>query len=276
MPSSAAARALYPDAPAVTVAFEAPRRARVRRFRNQRGVFAGEGRAPLAARRCTRARQTRRASRLADAHAFASNRAGRRVHQPALRAARLAKRTASPSQRARTTAQPRRLQHGAGKRISLEFGSANPTGPLVVVQGRTLSIGDALANAMRFCGYDVFTEWIINDAGAQIERLGRSLYARYRQIDDPAFPFPEDGYPGEYFVADRARDLRPRRRRMDRTRPKPTGCRISKPSAATRSSREQQRTAERFGVHYDLWQSEKELHDSGKIRQGIERLASSA
>ncbi|MBV9441008.1 MAG: arginine--tRNA ligase, partial [Candidatus Eremiobacteraeota bacterium] len=58
-----------------------------------------------------------------------------------------------------------------GERISLEFGSANPTGPLVVVQGRTLSIGDTLAKAMRHAGYDVFTEWIINDAGAQMDAL---------------------------------------------------------------------------------------------------------
>ncbi|HWT06536.1 MAG TPA: arginine--tRNA ligase, partial [Xanthomonadales bacterium] len=73
-----------------------------------------------------------------------------------------------------------------GERVSLEFGSANPTGPLVVVQGRTLSIGDTLARAMRHAGYDVFTEWIINDAGSQLAALGRSLYARYRQLFDPA------------------------------------------------------------------------------------------
>ncbi|MBV8689954.1 MAG: arginine--tRNA ligase, partial [Candidatus Eremiobacteraeota bacterium] len=85
-----------------------------------------------------------------------------------------------------------------GRRISLEFGSANPTGPLVVVQGRTLSIGQTLANAMRARGYDVTTEWIINDAGAQVDALGRSLYARYRQIKQPDFPFPSEGYPGDY------------------------------------------------------------------------------
>ena len=72
-------------------------------------------------------------------------------------------------------------------RISLEFGSANPTGPLVVVQGRTLSIGATLADALRYCGYDVFIEWIINDAGGQLDTLGRSLYARYRQISMPSF-----------------------------------------------------------------------------------------
>src|SRR5487761_2584978 len=87
------------------------------------------------------------------------------------------------------------------ERVSLEFGSANPTGPLVVVQGRTLSIGDTLAKALRFAGYEVTTEWLINDAGAQLDTLARSLYARYRQLWDPAFPFPDEGYPGEYLVA---------------------------------------------------------------------------
>ena len=160
---------------------------------------------------------------------------------------------------------------GNGRRVSLEFGSANPTGPLVVVQGRALSIGDALANAMRFCGYDVFTEWISNDAGAQIERLGRSLYARYRQIDDPAFPFPDDGYPGEYLL--------PIARSMyDRD-----GARWANASESEwlphfencgrdEIVRDQRRTVARFGVRYDLWQSEKELHDTGRIVEGIERV----
>lgn len=157
-----------------------------------------------------------------------------------------------------------------GTRVSLEFGSANPTGPLLVVQGRALSIGDALANALRFCGYDVFTEWIVNDAGAQMERLARSLYARYRQIDDPAFPFPDDGYPGEYLIPI-ANALH------DRDGTRWAGVAESEwlpyfqTYARDEIVREQQRTAARFGVRYDLWQSEKALHESGAIAEGIER-----
>ncbi len=102
---------------------------------------------------------------------------------------------------------------GAGarqnERISLEFGSANPTGPLLVVQGRTLSIGDTLAKTLRFAGYSVFTEWIINDAGSQMDTLARSLYARYMQLWDAAFPFPDEGYPADYLVpiAERIRSI---------------------------------------------------------------------
>ncbi len=157
-----------------------------------------------------------------------------------------------------------------GERVSLEFGSANPTGPLVVVQGRALSIGDALANAMRFCGYDVFTEWIVNDAGAQMERLARSLYARYRQIDDPAFPFPDDGYPGEYLLPI-ARALYDRDGPHWANAPEAEWIPHFQTYGRDEIVREQQQTAARFGVHYDLWQSEKELHDTGKIAEGVER-----
>ncbi|BDE05267.1 arginine--tRNA ligase [Vulcanimicrobium alpinum] len=158
-----------------------------------------------------------------------------------------------------------------GERISLEFGSANPTGPLVVVQGRTLSIGDTLARAMRHAGYDVFVEWIINDAGSQLEALGRSVYARYRQLWEPAFPFPDDGYPGDYLLpvaeALRARDGE-RWRTVDEREAAGPIAKFARDTIVA----EQQAIAARFGVRYDLWQSEQELHDAGKIEAGIARL----
>ena len=158
-----------------------------------------------------------------------------------------------------------------GERVSLEFGSANPTGPLVVVQGRTLSIGDTLANAMRHAGYDVFTEWIINDAGTQLEALGRSLYARYRQLFDPSFPFPEDGYPGDYLIPI-AEKLRARDDdkwlRASEAEAIPELAQFARDAIVN----EQQDVARRFRVEYDLWQSEKALHDAGAIEKGIARL----
>jgi arginyl-tRNA synthetase len=156
------------------------------------------------------------------------------------------------------------------ERISLEFGSANPTGPLLVVQGRALSIGDTLARTMRLRGYDVFVEWIINDAGGQLETLGRSLDARYRQLKDPAYPFPEDGYPGEYLVeiARRLRDDSADVESMAQERRLEFMARFARDAIVA----EQRQTADRFGVDYDLWQSERELHERGRIRAGIERL----
>ncbi len=158
-----------------------------------------------------------------------------------------------------------------GLRVSLEFGSANPTGPLVVVQGRSLSIGATLANAMRFRGYDVFVEWIINDAGGQLDALGRSIYARYRELFQPGYPFPAEGYPGAYLV--------PLARRIFER----DGDRWFFASEAewlpyfSKFGRDelvaqQQETARRFGVKYDRWQSEAELHETGKVREGVDRL----
>jgi arginyl-tRNA synthetase len=156
-------------------------------------------------------------------------------------------------------------------RISLEFGSANPTGPLVVVQGRTLSIGDTLAKTLRFAGYDVFTEWIINDAGSQMDTLGRSIYARYMQLWDAAFPFPEEGYPGDYLlpIAEHIRYLDGERWR---TAPETEWLPYFSTLGRDENVLEQQGVARRFGVEFNLWQSEKALHESGAIATGIERL----
>jgi arginyl-tRNA synthetase len=158
-----------------------------------------------------------------------------------------------------------------GLRISLEFGSANPTGPLVVVQGRSMSIGATLANAMRFRGYDVFVEWIINDAGRQLDALGRSIYARYCELFGSHYPFPESGYPGEYLIpiaraiaqADGDRWLN-----ADERDWLPYFSRYGRDELVA----QQQQTARRFGVEYDRWQSEAELHESGKVREGVEHL----
>ncbi|MGZ3573734.1 MAG: arginine--tRNA ligase [Vulcanimicrobiaceae bacterium] len=158
-----------------------------------------------------------------------------------------------------------------GKRISLEFGSANPTGPLVVVQGRTCSIGETLADAMRFCGYDVFVEWIINDAGSQLDTLGRSLYARYRQIFEPDFPFPEEGYPGDYLLPI-AQEIADREGRRWVDEDESAWLAYFAKFGRDALVAEQRRTVERFGVRYDLWQSEKELHDTGRLKAGLQRL----
>ncbi len=158
-----------------------------------------------------------------------------------------------------------------GMHVSLEYGSANPTGPLVVVQGRTLSLGAALAAAMRFVGHEVTTEWIINDAGSQLEQLGRSLHARYRQLWEPDYPFPEDGYPGDYLIplaeAVRARD-------GERWRQAEDSSWLPYFSAFARDAivAGQQRVAERFRALNDLWQSERELHADGKVAAGLRRL----
>ena len=164
-----------------------------------------------------------------------------------------------------------RARTPTGERVSLEFGSANPTGPLVVVQGRTLSLGDSIAKAMRFCGIEVTTEWIINDAGSQVATLGRSLYARYRQLVDPGFPFPDDGYPGTYLVP-LARIVREREAERYDAAPETEWLPVFAQFGRDAIVAEQQATCARFGVHFDRWQSEKELHASGAVAASIEEL----
>jgi arginyl-tRNA synthetase len=269
---AAAARALYPDAPPVLVSFEAPRRPEFGDFATNVAFSLAKTarRSPQDVARALIENARERVGKSADftsiepVAGFINVRCAPQVWQREL------VRLTEAAQGETAYLEPASTR-GGGKRISLEFGSANPTGPLVVVQGRTLSIGDALANAMRFCGYDVFTEWIINDAGAQIERLARSIYARYRQIGDPSFPFPEDGYPGDYLLPI-ARGLYDRDGSKWVSAPESEWLPVFETSGRDEIVGGQRRTAERFGVRYDLWQSEKALHDSGKIREGIDRL----
>ena len=88
----------------------------------------------------------------------------------------------------------------AGQRVRLEFVSANPTGPLVIVNARAAAIGDSLARLLRVRGARVTAEYYVNDAGNQFDALARSFEARVRQAVGENAPFPEKGYPGEYLV----------------------------------------------------------------------------
>src|SRR5207302_3269434 len=94
-----------------------------------------------------------------------------------------------------------------GRRVRLEFVSANPTGPLVIVNARAAAIGDALARLLRSQGAAVTTEYYVNDAGTQFEALGRSFEARVLQELGQPVPLPDNGYPGDYLI-DLARDYR--------------------------------------------------------------------
>jgi arginyl-tRNA synthetase len=88
---------------------------------------------------------------------------------------------------------------GAGEKVNLEFVSVNPTGPLHVGHGRGAVFGDALGALLKFAGFDVTTEYYVNDAGAQVDVLARSAYLRYREaLGEDIGEIPEGGYPGDY------------------------------------------------------------------------------
>ena len=87
---------------------------------------------------------------------------------------------------------------GRGEKVQVEFASANPTGPLHVGHGRVAVIGDVLARLFGATGFKVEREYYINDAGNQMDKLGLSIYVRYRELFGEKIDFPEGGYPGDY------------------------------------------------------------------------------
>jgi len=95
---------------------------------------------------------------------------------------------------------------GHGRSVQVEFVSANPTGPLHVGHGRGAAVGDALASILEATGHRVEREYYINDAGTQIETLGRSVFLRYQQLLGRQVDFPATCYQGDYIQA-RAREM---------------------------------------------------------------------
>ncbi len=99
-----------------------------------------------------------------------------------------------------------RSELNRNKTANLEWVSANPTGPLHLGHGRGLCLGKSVSNLLEWTGYKVTREYYYNDAGNQMNNLAKSVHARYMQLIDPDFPFPEDGYVGEY-IKDIARHI---------------------------------------------------------------------
>ncbi len=165
---------------------------------------------------------------------------------------------------------------GRGKRVQLEFVSANPTGPLHLGHGRGAAVGIALANLLTAMGYQVEREYYINDAGVQIQKLGQSVFARYRQVQcgQSDYPFPEDGYRGEYIaeIASQPEFLAlVRQYRFCETDYNEVSAVVNELSCSL-MLREIKRDLEDFGIVFDSWQSEKALYESGAVQAALEHL----
>jgi len=146
----------------------------------------------------------------------------------------------------------------AGQRIRLEFVSANPTGPLVIVNARAAAIGDALARLLRSQGARVTTEFYVNDAGNQFEALARSFEARVKQEFGESAALPENGYPGEYLV-DLARTYRAEGGGLLNGAPERERIEHFGRYAVARMVEAQRRILREYGVEFDVWSSEQ--HD---------------
>lgn len=155
---------------------------------------------------------------------------------------------------------------GGGEKVQIEFVSANPTGPLHVGHGRGAAVGSALANLMRAAGYQVSTEYYINDAGNQIDNLAASVNARYMELLGRPVEFPADGYHGQDIV-DTARRL------LEREGDKYLALSEAERLAAFRELALAEKLAAlkedltNFGVTFDVWFSERTLHRSGAIAE---------
>ncbi|MCX8042875.1 MAG: arginine--tRNA ligase [Desulfobacterota bacterium] len=157
-------------------------------------------------------------------------------------------------------------QEGGGRRIIVEFVSANPTGPLHIGHGRGAALGDALARILSFVGYDVVREYYINDVGNQMQNLGKSLYLRYLQELGQQVDFPEGLYRGEYMVAI-ARDLVQQKGRGIMELPEHDAMRFCTTYAAEVILADIKHDLELFGVRFDTWFSERTLFDNGHVQE---------
>ncbi|NOY87109.1 MAG: arginine--tRNA ligase [Deltaproteobacteria bacterium] len=160
---------------------------------------------------------------------------------------------------------------GNGKKVMVEFVSANPTGPLHVGHGRGAVLGDALANLLESSGFEVQREYYINDAGNQIRTLGRSVYARYLELSGEPGNFPEGGYLGDYikeFARILLSSVGEKYRQMDSEKAIDEIARY----AAERILEDIREDLEEFGVRFEVWFSEKGLFDGGEVRQTLKFL----
>jgi len=166
-----------------------------------------------------------------------------------------------------------RFSYGKGRRVQVEFVSANPTGPLHVGHGRAAAVGDSLANILSKSGYQVQKEYYVNDVGGQIERLSRSVWARLEELEGRKVSFPEDGYKGDY-VIQIAREAK------DELRDKlPASCKSSQKTLKLLADFTIRKILDkikedlaRFGVKYDSWVTESGFHKGNRVSEVVSNL----
>ena len=165
-------------------------------------------------------------------------------------------------------------------RVLVEYLSTNPTGPLHFAHGRHAAVGDSLTRLLRFAGYDVLREYYINDAGNQVATLALSVWARYMEaakgedwtgVIVPEVAFPENGYRGDYIRKLGVELLEREAGRFVEANP-PADMEPIKQFAIGRCMDMIRNTLVKFDVTFDVWQSERALHDSGEVSSTLAAL----
>jgi len=161
---------------------------------------------------------------------------------------------------------------GRGTRVNVEFVSANPTGPLHVGHGRGAALGDGIASLLEWTGHAVTREFYVNDAGAQIDKLARSLWARVQQAVGRAAEIPEGGYHGDYLV-ELAAAILAREGRRFADLPEEEGVRRCRAIGVESQRAEQDEDLREFGVKFDVIFFESSLYRDGLLEQTLKDLA---
>ena len=173
---------------------------------------------------------------------------------------------------------------GQNKKIILEYVSANPTGPFHIGHGRWAAMGSALANVMKYSGYDVYQEFYINDAGSQIQKLGKSLYIRILKELNVEIDFPTDEeeaknfYTGEYLIPVAKEFVREETEKAQTIKNEFKGefntehLKYVSKYARLKMLDLQKSLLENFNTHFDNYFSELTLHESGQVEACIEKL----
>ncbi len=166
-----------------------------------------------------------------------------------------------------------RTDYGKGKKVMVEFVSANPTGPMHLGNARGGAIGDCLAAALDAAGYEASREFYVNDYGNQIEKFGMSLEARYIQFlkGEYALEFPEDGYHGED-IRDRAREYIALFGEKLLDMPSADRRRELVGYALPRNISDMREALSEYRINYDVWFRESSLYESGSVEETLGRL----
>ena len=160
---------------------------------------------------------------------------------------------------------------GKGQKFQVEYVSSNPTGPLHVGHGRGAAVGDAVANILSFCGYDVQKEYYINDSGRQIRTLGLSVFLRYQELCGRKVKFPDECYQGDY-IRDLAADIKTRMDDALLSEPEQDAIMECARFAAGKILAGIRDDLKLFGVEFDCWFSEQSLYDSGRVDEILDNF----
>ena len=160
---------------------------------------------------------------------------------------------------------------GQGKKVQVEFVSANPTGPLHVGHGRGAAVGDSVARILSFCGYSVQREYYVNDSGRQIRTLGLSVFLRYAELLGMNIDFPEDCYQGNYII-DLAKEIKDQKGRGLLEEEEERAISFCADVSAKKITDGIKSDLDIFGVTFDRWFSEQSLFDDGLVDASLREL----